>query len=215
MKRAAFPTGTVSASIRLRAQRGESAMTPSRRDIAKHAGKPAAAVPPLPSPAEFSGAGTRVWALRNSRLELVAEQALDHGAWRPADLIVIAIGGPEALPVEQIGQIAEDQTAPPVVVYGPYPAAAWREKALNAGAFLCFSSKTPIEDQHTLLAAAICYGAVLSENYLLRAESENVSQGLLRAYGDAMERVRHASDEAWGIQSTLENVQQRILKVLS
>lgn len=190
-------------------------MTPSRRDPSRRTGKPAAAVPALPSPDEFSGSGIRIWALRNSRLEPVSEKALSRGSWRPADLFVMAIHSAEGLPAEQISLIAEDETAPPVVVYGPYPAASWREKALDAGAFLCFSSKTPVEDQHSMLAAAICYGAVQAENRLLRTESDKISAGLLRAYGEAVEKVRRASDEAWGIQSTLTDVQQRILKVLS
>lgn len=190
-------------------------MTPTRRDPRTTAGRPTTAVPALPSTEEFSRTDNRVWALRNSRLEAVAKQGAKRVDWQPADLIVMAIGSPDELPVEQIRQISGDETAPPIVVYGPYPAAAWREPALSAGAFLCFSSKTPIEDQHTMLAAAICYGAVLAENNLLRAEGETVSQGLLQAYGDAIEKVRHASDEAWGIQTTLEQVQQRILKVLS
>lgn len=178
-------------------------------------GRPATAVPALPSAEEFSGTDNRIWALRSSRLEALADRDLNRGGWKPAGLLVIAIGAPDALPADQIARIASDESAPPIVVYGPYPAAAWREHALSAGAFLCFSSKTPIEDQHTMLAAAICYGAVLAENNLLRAEGETVSEGLLKAYGDAMEKVRHASDEAWGIQSALEAVQQRILKVLS
>lgn len=190
-------------------------MTPSRRNTGTTAGRPVTAVPALPSADEFSGTGNRVWSLRNSRLEVVTGQNTKRADWKPADLIVVAIGSLDAMPADQIRQISADESAPPIVVYGPYPAAAWREKALNAGAFLCFSSKTPIEDQHTMLAAAICYGAVLAENNLLRAEGETVSQGLLKAYGDAMEKVRHASDEAWGIQSTLAEVQQRILKVLS
>lgn len=190
-------------------------MTPSRRDTRKNAGRPVEAVPSLPSAEDFSGTSTRIWALRDSRLEPVSDRDLKRGGWKPADLVVMAIGNPDALEEEQIEAITVDPTAPPVVVYGPYPAAKWREKALGAGAFLCFSAKTPVEDQHTMLAAAICYGAVRAENHLLRTESEKVSQGLLRAYGDAMERVRHASDEAWGIQSTLADVQQRILKVLS
>ena len=190
-------------------------MTPTRRDTKTPAGRPVTAVPALPSTEEFSRTDNRIWALRNSRLEALAGNDLTHGGWKPADLIVLAIGSPDALPADVITQVARHDSAPPIVVYGPYPAAAWREKALQAGAFLCFSSKTPIEDQHTMLAAAICYGAVQAENHLLRAEGETVSQGLLKAYGDAMERVRHASDEAWGIQSTLEDVQQRILKVLS
>lgn len=190
-------------------------MTPTRRDPRTIAGRPVTALPALSSTEEFSGAGNRVWALRNSRLEAVANQDAKRVDWKPADLIVMVTDSADALPAEQIRQISGDATAPPIVVFGPYPAAAWRETALNAGAFLCISSRTPVEDQHTMLAAAICYGAVLAENNLLRAESEKVTQGLLKAYGDAMERVRHASDEAWGIQSTLEEVQQRILKVLS
>lgn len=190
-------------------------MTPTRRDTRTTAGRPLTAVPALPSTEEFSRTDHRIWALRNSRLDALAANDLARGGWKPADLIVLAIGSPDALPADQITQIVRYETPPPIVVCGPYPAATWREKALHAGAFLCFSSQTPVEDQHTMLAAAICYGAVMAENNLLRAESEKVSQGLLQAYGDAMERVRHASSEAWGIQNTLEEVQQRILKVLS
>lgn len=190
-------------------------MTPSRRDPKKNAGELPVAVPVLSAGDAFASVDRHVWALRDSRLEPLDQRALKSGDWKPAGLIVIAIEEGNSLPVEQIASFAADEMAPPVVVYGPHPAAAWRERALHAGAFLCFSSKTPIEDQHTMLAAAICYGAVRAENRVLRAESEKISGGLLRAYGEAIEKVRHASDEAWGIQSALQDVQQRILKVLS
>lgn len=133
----------------------------------------------------------------------------------PPDVILLVAQSGKPLSLDLIRQVSEESYPPPVVVFGPGAQSQWRTEAKQAGAFACLSLEADPEDQAGILAAAARYRAAQMESVMLRSESERICGDLLKAFGDAAERLQLTNDQVQGVQKTLRDVQHRIIKVFA
>lgn len=126
-------------------------------------------------------------------------------------IVLVVLDSRCQVPTSLIARSCDSAT---VLVMGPCDRRSWREESLAAGAFGCLSAATPLEDRVGLLIAAVRYEATRSEISTLRQHSDRLCFELVQSFGDAMNKLSGARDEAGRIRRALEDIQLRVLRTL-
>ncbi len=141
----------------------------------------------------------------------IPDWAID-GRLDAADLCLLLLGPADETPVGLISALTEQPLA--VVVVGPAAEQGWRDTVMSAGAFGCLSDTTPREDRISLLHAARRYQTARSEIAWLRTHHDRLCAELVQSFGDAMEKLVAAQDDASRIRAALEDIRIRVIKTL-
>ncbi len=133
-------------------------------------------------------------------------------AWADVDLVLVVAGDRDAGWLDQAKSVQGQQAAPPVVVLGPDAASTWRQRALDAGAFLCASRQAPADELRAIFAAAIRYRSLEKEINMLRIECERICMGLLTCYGEAASTLKDTNEEVEVLRQNLSEIRNQIIR---
>jgi len=130
------------------------------------------------------------------------------------DVVVIAAGD-QAPAAGLVQWLTQGEQPVPVILLGAGDRLHWRQEAIAAGAFACASLDSHPEEHAGLLAAASRYRSVQMENRMLRNECERICSELVKAFGEAADKLRMTSDQVEHVKRTLEQIQSQIIKVFA